>query len=651
MVLPTLSDHHTGWSFRGRKSPLAIVGWIVVVGGLAVSGCGRPWQLNRFSLDAAPGNPSDALATQPASNADRAKVTVAESAAKSKPSLAEALTARATGPSDPVTANASPAKGSPLTVVPASTQKERSKSSVLSDPSSLMPSGLVVDQKMTIQEALKFAIDNHPLLRSLKAEIEVAEAKLIDASLWPNPQLTLDTQTPTREAGATELSSRLVFTIPMAGRIGYAKALADAGIRRAQLNLSKEQETILFEAADAAVEVMYLQEAVKLHRQTITLGEKLSKTIKELAPTRGSVLDLHIADMNVAQLELEEYNSIAELTVARLRLSRAIGLDSPRLVEMESTLTDDPLPPISLERVLASVRETRPEIAESRAAVEEARRQIQLAQSEAVPDLEVGPRFDDQFRSVDDSMGARFQFDLPLFDRKQGAIAEGFAQLRVNQALVAATELTTINDVAAALVELGPLQARLEHHHRKIEPLREKVEKVLPEIFQAGQITAPQVMDELQRLLRLEAQHLDLRYRYNQLKVKLELFLGRPLASFAEPGAAPRKFFERKREPVKGDPFQDEPPKEEEVPPMPKKAAVDAAPGEPKLLPPAVAPPIIAPPEVVKAAHEAPARLLFPSRLQPKGGHAVIPDADSQIEPPIGEPGAQEAAAESGTME
>ena len=626
------------------------IGWIVGICGLATSGCGRPWQLNRFSLDAAPGNPQEAVA-QPASASDRAKAEP-QNSVTTKPSIAESLGLRqGATPDDSTVANSSP----PATI-PASTQKERPKSSVLADPQSLMPGGLVVDQTMTIQEALKFAIDNHPLLRSLKAEIEVAEAKLIDASLWPNPQFTIDTDSPTREAGATELSSRLMFTFPTAGRIGYAKALADAGIRRAQLNLSKEQETILFEAADAAVEVMYLQEAVKLHRQTITLGEQFSKTIKELAKARGNVLDIHIADMNVAQLELEEYNSIAQLTVSRLRLSRAIGLDSPRLVEMESTLSDDPLPPLSLERILASVRATRPEIAESRAAVEEARRQIRLAQSEAVPDLEVGPRFDDQFRSVDDSIGARFQFDLPLFDRNQGGIAEGLAQLRVNQALVAATELTTINDVAAALVELGPLQARLEHHHRKIQPLRDKVEKVLPEIFQAGQITAPQVMDELQRLLKLEVQHLDLRFRYNQLKVKLELFLGRPLASFAEPGAAPRKFFQRKREPEKGDPFQDDPPKEED-PPLPKKAADDDTPSEPKLLPPAVAPPIIGPPEVVKAAsHETPARLSFPSRLRPKGGAVADIEADIQIEPPVGElpidgPPVESPAADSGTIE
>jgi cobalt-zinc-cadmium efflux system outer membrane protein len=618
---------------------------------VVVSGCGRPWQLSRHSIEAAAEPPrTTASQTEPqdvTATAAQALRAAVEGGATSK-------TAAAAKPTVSGPASTLLPPGERGIFAPASLQKKSSKKPAAAAESPLSDD-LVVVQSMSLQQALKYAVDNHPLLRSKQYEIEIAQAKLIDASLYPNPQFTLDADSPTQESGATEMTSRLMFTIPIGGRLGFGAAHADAGIRRAQLALSMETELILFEAADAAIEVMYLQEALALQRESIKLAQTMAVQIKALAATKGTVLDTHLADINVAQLELDEYNSEALLKLARLRLSRAIGLEAPRLVEVENVLTDEPLPRLSLERILAAVRETRPEIAESRVAVEEARRQTQLAHAEAIPDLEVGARYQDEFRDINDRLGARFQFDLPLFDRKQGAIAEGEAQLRTNLAMVKVTELTTISDVAAAFVELAPLQRRLEHHNRKIEPLRHNIENVLPEIFQAGQVTAPQVLDELQRLLKFQVQHLELRYRYNQLKVKLELFLGRPLATFAEPGGAPAKppVVEPKRPKVespKTNPFEDEP-TPENVPALPKRAS-DETPREPRPFPPVIAGPEL----VTPAVHEAPSGIAFPTRLRATVEtpieSASLPDADSPVtETPVDDTPVDEPAADSATMD
>jgi hypothetical protein len=248
---------------------------------------------------------------------------------------------------------------------------------------------------------------------------------------------------------------------------------------------------------------------------------------------RGTTFDTDVANVNAADAQLKRLNAQTTLTLARLRLSRAIGLETPRLVQMAGALRADSPPRVPLERVLDIARRTRPEIAAASEAIRRSEIRQVFESANAIPDLELGPRFQDRFRDPSDSMGMRFSMDLPLWDRNQGGIAEGHAELRINQAMLTVAELTTLNDVASAWVELSPLFARLEYYQRRIVPLAERVERRLPQVFESGRVDAKAMITEQQRLARLREEHLNLRYRYNQLRVKLELFLGRSLSDIA----------------------------------------------------------------------------------------------------------------------
>ena len=121
--------------------------------------------------------------------------------------------------------------------------------------------------EFTVEQALLYTLENHPRLRARTQEVEVARAALITAGLLPNPQLVVDAESPINESGAVELSGRLMFTIPTGGKRGYAAAAAKAGIAEAQAAIDSEAQILLTETAAAALEVLYLQELVKLQRE------------------------------------------------------------------------------------------------------------------------------------------------------------------------------------------------------------------------------------------------------------------------------------------------------------------------------------------------------------------------------------------------
>ena len=86
----------------------------------------------------------------------------------------------------------------------------------------------------------------------------------------------------------------------------------------------------------------------------------------------------------------------------------------------------------------------------------------------------------------DDTAGGRVQFDVPLFNRNQGGIAESSASIRASRAGLEAAELRTLNDVAAAHAELMPLRSRLDYYEKHVVPLAASTEAMILEVYKIG---------------------------------------------------------------------------------------------------------------------------------------------------------------------
>jgi outer membrane protein, heavy metal efflux system len=390
---------------------------------------------------------------------------------------------------------------------------------------------------MSIDDVLQFALDHHPVLRQRQNEVEIAQAKLVTAGLLPNPQLTFDTETPTSVSGDTQLSGRLMFTIPTGGKRRYGMQAARAGIQKAQMAVSAESELILIAAAETALEVLYLQELVELYGRLNDLaaqGAEIQKARFQLHAIPFT--DKMIAESDAVDIGTRRLEAVARLESARIRLGRAIGMNPPRPVVMDGQLAVIPIPDVPLETLLAAARSNRPEVAAARSAITESQWQLALARAQAKPDIEIGPRGQTVVGKGDGTAGGRIQFDVPVFNRNQGGIAGYSALVRANCAGLEAAELRTLSDVAAAHAELMPLRVRLDYYEKQVVPLAANTEAMILEVYRNRAIEAVQVSELQQKFARMRLSHLELRYRYNQVLMRLELFLGQCLSDL--PGAA-----------------------------------------------------------------------------------------------------------------
>jgi cobalt-zinc-cadmium efflux system outer membrane protein len=394
-------------------------------------------------------------------------------------------------------------------------------------------------QETTLPEALQYAIQHHPRLRARQREVDVARAKVVDAGLIANPKLVVDYDTQVTEEQESEVTGRLMFTIPTANKIRLAQSAACAEVCHAQYAWKVEAQEVLKEAGEAGVDVLYYQELLGLHGRLSELAAQaaaLQQGRFEAQQTLGA--DAIKAELRSREAELRRLETSAALDKARGRLSTAIGLGVQGVRSLRGPLTVTPLPAVPLDTLLAVAERNAPAIGEARAALTLSRRQLTLERANAVPDVEIGPRTQN-FLGAEGrtpTLGARFAVDLPMFDRNQGAICESAAQVAVNQALVEDAALTALGGVASVYRELRSLEPRLQYYETKVLPLADRSEAQVREEQVARAIEPRQVLEVLTEVAKMRVVYLELRYRYATLYRELENLLGCPLAELSRSG-------------------------------------------------------------------------------------------------------------------
>jgi cobalt-zinc-cadmium efflux system outer membrane protein len=400
---------------------------------------------------------------------------------------------------------------------------------------------------LTLAGVVQFAIDHHPLLRVRQYEVEAARARLITARLLPNPHLMFEVENPAAAnavgSGPPELVSRLMFTIPLGPKRELRTAVAQTDIYQTKLAMSREVKQVLAEAADAAVAVLDLEERVALYGRLAALaGEVVTVQKQRFEIAAVPYRNLVLVELSANRIELARQDTIAMLDQAKIRLARALGLSDGLPPAIEGQLSVEPVRFSPLPAVLARAAAVAPQLAQSRAIVQRSDQQLALEKWKAVPDVAVGPRLAGDLASpAPESLAARVEVDLPIFDRNQGHIAEAAADLHANSARNDLVQVATLNDVAAMYLELQDVQSRADYYRRHVRPLAGRTETALREAFQDRAITAYELNDLLESLARMDLDDLELRYQHQRLRTQLEILLECRLSQLdgAEAAAAP----------------------------------------------------------------------------------------------------------------
>lgn len=388
---------------------------------------------------------------------------------------------------------------------------------------------------LTLHAALAAALLRNPELATFAYSVRSAEARTLQAGLWPNPEVEAEFENFAGSGGASgtdalETTIALSQTFPLGGDIEHRRRSAELQGELAGWDYEAARIALLTEVTQRFVNVLVTQRQVELAQESVKLAEQVRDSINRRVDAGDApAVERLRAVVPVVSAKIELQGAQRASDAARLHLTSTWGSTSPRFVKVVGDLNSIQIVPPAT--ALVALVNQNPDVARWAIEITARQTEIKLAQAEAVPDLTGALGYRRLNDSDDNALVAGISIPLPIFDRRQGDILAArldvasahqerrAAELRVQAALAAAyAQLTTAHSKAVILRD------------EALPPATEAYEAIR-RAFDQGDLGFLDVLDAERTLIDFRQQYLDALAAYHGAVAQIEGLIGQPLAT------------------------------------------------------------------------------------------------------------------------
>jgi cobalt-zinc-cadmium efflux system outer membrane protein len=303
----------------------------------------------------------------------------------------------------------------------------------------------------------------------------------------------------------------------------------------------------------AGIEARELELATAVRKEfarRVAAEERLAAATASLA-LRGRVRDLvrglleggsvtrlaaNLVELEYAEAQRERWLAEAELETAARHLGRTLGLPDGAELRLQAgaggRLPAPPLDPGSVPGDAGELVLRTPGLRAAKHRYEQAEQALRLACIRSWPWFTFGPAFERDGgagEGTTDKLGVGLGFELPLFARGQGEIAELEArrdQLRDSYRTRLHAALGEAHDARRRLDAAGRLLLAFE---QSVRPVLDENVRLTEAAFELGQVDLLQLVTTQDRVLRARMDYLLDQLAYREAWFDLEQALGAPL--------------------------------------------------------------------------------------------------------------------------
>lgn len=411
----------------------------------------------------------------------------------------------------------------------------RSSALVLVVLAGLMPPAFAqpVIPPLTLDECLEIALRDSPRLRAALERESAANARINQATAWPQPVLSYDSDLQPRpfsfqSSGESYLGVTQTFEYPGRRRARAAVARREADQIRSDTEMVRLE--LRFDVITAFDALLLAREKLVYAEQDLELARDfLEKT--QLKYTAGDIAEVEVirARVEAAQAERAVRVAKSQVSLAKAALNVLLARPAGAPLEVSGSLSR-PAPAhelAALQEMAAKGRADVRRLELELVRIDQERRQAALTN---VPDLDLGfssHHIDGEPRTWDVALSAT----VPLFwwQPKKGVIAEAEARRRA-----AAHELQQLRqqvglDVEQAYVETLTTRAQIETFERDILEPASRVYEMLLFSFQQGEIGGIELIDARRTLSQARQAYADALYEHGVALAALERSVGQAL--------------------------------------------------------------------------------------------------------------------------
>ena len=356
----------------------------------------------------------------------------------------------------------------------------------------------VIPARLTLDEALRIAIERNPAFAAARNSVEIAEAQRIDARLRPNPAVSFESGgyplfEPSRPGFVNnqELTFRVDQELELAGRRRLRSEAAAVGVSAAEASFQDERRRLEFEVrssyfavvlakADLDVARVALDEidrVISLNRARYDQGEISGVELRRIQVERLRFVD----DTFSAQLALRNARSalLALFTAPDLSVEfdvvETLSADDAGNSRQPSSQSATALDPAALRTQALAMR---PDLLAAQREVQRADTETRLQRALRTPNITVGGGYRRDFGANAVVFGVTVP--LPLSNRNQGGLARADAERRRATNLATASATDVLLDVQQAINAVDVTRARVEYIEREyLTPSRESRDIIL----------------------------------------------------------------------------------------------------------------------------------------------------------------------------
>lgn len=368
--------------------------------------------------------------------------------------------------------------------------------------------GAWAQPKLTLGEVIREALERNLELLARRYDVSIAEARIFQARLRPNPRLGVETSyldllgagfdPATSPAGPTEAATSLSWELETAGKRRWRVQEAGEAGAAARQGFLDARRALILDVENAWVDLALARDNVRTLGEILETFEALVK-VNQTRFEAGEISRVELLRSQVAALGFRNQLRRAELQARQeaVRLQRLMGRPAPAPdFDITGEMRRDGAPE-SLETLVAAALASRPDLEALRRELRRAEAAIRLQQALARPNLDVGVTHHKQFVGSlpGQSLGFRVEVPLPLLNRNQGEIERARQEREQAAARLRALEQQIRAEAASAWAQYETARQLLETMEREMIGQARRVRDTIEFSYRRGEASFIDLLD------------------------------------------------------------------------------------------------------------------------------------------------------------
>jgi len=384
--------------------------------------------------------------------------------------------------------------------------------------------------ELTLAQALDAALARNPELAASAFELTAAQARLTQARLRPNPEVSLEFENfagngAQRGTDALETTLALSQVIELGGKRAARGRVAESDLELAEIDRRAQELDVLAETTRRFIDAAAAHERLALAHEAARLAaNSLAAIGKRVDAARSPVAERSRARIAATRAQIALRQTERATRGARYQLAATFGDAEPQFADVSAELYGfAPSQPFNawFEKLVRN-----PDLQRFASDSRLRDAQLRLAQAQARPDLNVSigvRRFQD---SGDTALVAAVSMPVTWGKPNQGAIAE--ARARISQS--DAERTAALNRLRALLIALhGQAEAARETAQALRDDALPQAREALKQTqagYDAGRFSFLELAGAQAELLELQGAAIDAAADHHRLRAELERLTG-----------------------------------------------------------------------------------------------------------------------------